>query len=120
MPGYPQAPMPGYPQAPQPVVEQPKREKRVKGNEPEPKRPDFMKPSSGLVLAIITTIMCCLPMGLMGILRASKVDRLWAAGCYKEAERYASSAKRWTIAGIVIGFVFEAIYIGFYVLASII
>ena len=120
MPGYPQAPMPGYPQAPQPVVEQPKREKRVKGNEPEPKRPDFMKPSSGLVLAIITTIMCCLPMGLMGILRASKVDRLWAAGCYKEAERYASSAKRWTIAGIVIGFVFEAIYIGFYLLASII
>ena len=120
MPGYPQAPMPGYPQAPQPVVEQPKREKRVKGNEPEPNRPDFMKPSSGLVLAIITTIMCCLPMGLMGILRASKVDRLWAAGCYKEAERYASSAKRWTIAGIVIGFVFEAIYIGFYLLASII
>lgn len=120
MPGYPQAPMPGYPQAPQPVVEQPKREKRVKGNEPEPKRPDFMKPSSGLVLAIITTIMCCLPMGLMGILRASKVDRLWAAGCYKEAERYASSAKRWTIAGMVIGFIFEAIYIGFYLLASII
>lgn len=111
MPGYPQAPMPGYPQTPQQVVEQPKREKRVKGAEPEPKRPDAMKPSSGLTLAIIATILCCLPFGVMGILRASKVNKLWAAGCYKEAERYASSAKRWTIAGMVVGFVFEVIYL---------
>ena len=66
-------------------------------------RPDFMKPHSGLTLAIISTILCCLPLGIVAILRAVKVDRLWEAGFYRDAERYASSAKRWAIFAIIVG-----------------
>ena len=66
-------------------------------------RPDFMKPHSGLTLAIISTILCCLPLGIVAILRAVKVNRLWEAGFYRDAERYASSAKRWAIFAIIIG-----------------
>ena len=75
-------------------------------------RPDFMKPNSGLTIAILTTALCCLPFGIIAIMRASKVNRLWDAGYYKEADRYASSAKRWSIAGIIIGFIINtAIFI---------
>ena len=37
------------------------------------------KPDNNLVLAIICTICCCLPLGIVGIVKASKVNGLYYA-----------------------------------------
>lgn len=80
-------------------------------------RPDFMKPNSGLTLAIIVTVLFNLLLGLVAIRRASKVNRLWECGFYDEAENYASSAKRWAIAGIIVGFIVRGIITLFLLMA---
>ncbi len=42
-------------------------------------------PSSNMVWAILTTIFCCLPFGIVAIVYASKVDGMWQAGYYDAA-----------------------------------
>ena len=37
-------------------------------------------PSSHLALAILTTVFCCLPLGIVSIVYASKVDSLYSVG----------------------------------------
>ena len=63
------------------------------------------KPDNNLVLAIITTVCCCLPFGIYAIVKAAKVNGLYIAGQYEEAEANAKEAKKWSIIGIVIGVV---------------
>lgn len=43
------------------------------------------KPDNNLVLAIICTICCCLPLGIVGIVKASKVNGLYYAKQYEAA-----------------------------------
>lgn len=43
------------------------------------------KPDNFLVWAILSTIMCCLPLGVVAILKANKVDTLWYANQHQEA-----------------------------------
>lgn len=59
------------------------------------------KPSSYLWLAILTTIFCCIPFGIVAIVFASKVDNLWFAGRHDEAESASKKALNWSLAGIV-------------------
>ena len=40
----------------------------------------MIKPDSNLVWAILTTLICCLPFGVVAIVKACKVDSLWANG----------------------------------------
>lgn len=53
------------------------------------------KPNSFLVWAILSTLFCCLPFGIVSIVYASKVDGLWVAGDYDGAEEAASKARTW-------------------------
>lgn len=73
------------------------------------------KPSSNLALAILTTILCCLPLGIVAIVKASQVDGHWSAGRYQEAYDAAKSARNWAIGGIVSGIVGFIIYLIIYV-----
>lgn len=57
--------------------------------------PSTPKPSNFLVWAILSTIFCCLPFGIVSIVYASKVDGLWYAGKYVEAQDAASKARTW-------------------------
>lgn len=68
-----------------------------------PQRP--IKPNSNMVLAIITTLCFCFILGLYAIILASKVDGLYAAGEYEEAQMKADDAKKWSIIGIVGGII---------------
>ncbi len=54
---------------------------------------DRQKPDSYLVYSILSTLFCCLPLGIVGIVNATKVDPAWNAGRYDEAQRYADTAK---------------------------
>lgn len=53
------------------------------------------KPDNYLVWAILSTIFCCLPLGIVSIVYASKVDRLWDEKDYDNAIHAAKLAKTW-------------------------
>ncbi|MDO4320256.1 MAG: CD225/dispanin family protein [Bacteroidales bacterium] len=71
----------------------------------------LVKPDSYLVWAILTTVLCCLPFGIVAIVYASKVDGLWSGGRYQEAEDASRKAKTWSITAAVSSVVFVLIYL---------
>ena len=64
-------------------------------------QPPGEKPSNNLALAILSTILCCLPLGIVSIVYAAKVDGHWMAGRYAEAADASRKAKSWAIASII-------------------
>lgn len=56
---------------------------------------------SGLVLAIITTVLCCIPFGIVAIVYAAKVNDLVTRGRIAEAREAAAQSQKWSIIGIV-------------------
>jgi interferon-induced transmembrane protein len=70
------------------------------GNYPPP-QPQGAPPSSHLVLGILTTLFCCLPFGIISIVKASQVSGLWAQGQYAAAQASSAAAKKWAIWSIV-------------------
>jgi len=63
------------------------------------------KPDNNLVWGILSTLLCCLPLGIASIIYASKVDGLYAAGKYAEAANSAKQAKQWAIYAAIVGVV---------------
>src|SRR5690606_40022434 len=61
-----------------------------------------LKPNNYLVLAIISTVFCCLIPGIVSIVNAAKVNEAYALGNYEQAERASKNAKTWAIVGIAI------------------
>lgn len=57
------------------------------------------RPESNLVWAILCTVMCCLPLGIVAILEATKVDRLYDEGDYEGALEASAKAKKYSIWG---------------------
>ena len=55
------------------------------------------KPDNNMVWAILTTLLCCLPLGIVSIVKASKVDGLYNSGDYNGAVEAANSAKNYAI-----------------------
>tara|TARA_R110001632_G_scaffold58548_2_gene142493 strand:+ start:9543 stop:9812 length:270 start_codon:yes stop_codon:yes gene_type:complete len=60
------------------------------------------RPQNYLVFAILTTILCCLPTGIVSIVYAAKVNTLYADGKFNEADAAAKSAKTWAIVSAVL------------------
>lgn len=82
--------------------------------------PFVPKPDSHLALAIITTVLCCLPLGIVAIIKATKVDSLYMMKQYALAQQASDDAKKWSIIGIIISAVGMFLYIIFIVLAAVI
>lgn len=61
------------------------------------------KPQSYMWLGILTTLLCCLPCGIISIVYASKVDSSWAAGNYDEAKQNSSYALNYSIVSAIAG-----------------
>ena len=59
-------------------------------------------PPTNLVWAIIATVLCCLPLGIVAIIMCNKVTQRYYAGDYEGAER-ASEVSAWWIIGTIIG-----------------
>lgn len=64
-----------------------------------------------LVLSIITTLCCCLPFGIAGIVFSAKINGAMNAGDYEGAKKAAKMAKIWIIVSAALGLVVEIIYI---------
>jgi ABC-type Fe3+ transport system permease subunit len=56
---------------------------------------------NNMVWAVLSTLFCCLPLGLVAILQAAKVNGLARQGKYREAQKAANSAKTLSMAGAV-------------------
>ena len=68
-------------------------------------------PENHMVWAILTTIMCCLPLGVVAIIKASKVEQLWYQGFHEEAQKAADEAKKWSIWSAVSIGIFAVLYL---------
>lgn len=84
--------------------------------QPRPNLPH--KPDNYLVWAILTTLFCCLPFGIVAIVKSSKVDGLWASGLCNEAQQASDDAKKWAIISAVTGGVFSILYLIFVVILA--
>lgn len=78
------------------------------------------QPNNYLVWAILVTVLCCLPFGIISLLSSNKVAGLWAQGRYAEAQAASASAKKWAIIGAIVGAVFYAIVVILYVVIIVI
>jgi len=63
------------------------------------------KPANNLVWAILTTLFCCLPFGIVSIVFAAQVDGKYNSGDYAGAVASSKSARTWAIAAAASFFV---------------
>jgi predicted secreted protein len=77
---------------------------------PPQQPPAAQAPNNYLVWSILVTLFCCLPLGIVAIVKSSQVNGLWAQGRYAEAQASANSAKRFVIWSAIIGVVVGIIY----------
>ncbi len=103
-PGYPQA---GYPQGGYPQTGYPQAGYAPAG---------YAKPDNYLVWAILTMILCCLPLGIVSLVYATQVDSKWSAGDVAGAENSSQQARTWAIWSAVAGIAFTVLIVIFVVL----
>lgn len=80
------------------------------------------KPSNYLILAIFSTIFCCIIPGIVSIINAAKVNEAYALGNYEAAEKASKNAKIWALVSIgVIACIWILIFaiFGFGIIGSI-
>ncbi|WP_369992886.1 CD225/dispanin family protein [Winogradskyella sp.] len=69
------------------------------------------RPNSYLALAIISTILCCLPAGIVSIVYATQVNSAYEDGNYAKAMSASKNAKTWGIVSIVVAALGWLVYI---------
>lgn len=76
------------------------------------------KPPNYLVWAILATLFCCLPFGIVSIVYAAQVDGKFSGGDYAGAMESSRKAKNWALAsclsavGIGILYIILAVVVG--------
>ncbi len=70
-------------------------------------------PDNNLVWAILCTVLCCLPLGIVAIIKSTKVKELWAQGDHAGAQKAADDAKKYAIWGAGIGVLLIVLYVIF-------
>jgi Interferon-induced transmembrane protein len=98
-----QGQQPGWPGQPSPYGGQPS----PYGGQPQP--------DNYLVWAILCTVLCCLPFGIVSLVYSTKVSGLWAQGQYGEAQAAANNAKKWAIIGAIVGPIVSVIFVVIYI-----
>lgn len=68
-------------------------------------------PPTYLIWAIVCTLCCCMPAGVVAIVYASQVSSKYFARDYAGARKASHTAEIWIIASIVVGVIFNALYL---------
>jgi hypothetical protein len=76
-------------------------------------------PKTWLLESILVTILCCLPLGIVGIIQASRVETRYYAGDIAGAKRASDEAGKWTKIGAIAGVVGVLLYIIFIVIIGV-
>ena len=75
------------------------------------------KPDNYLVWAILSTLFCCLPLGIASIVFAAQVDGKYNSGDYAGAVDASAKAKKFAMWGAIAGIVVTVLYVLFIVVA---
>src|ERR1700712_1101740 len=78
---------------------------------PPPQPPAAQQPDNYLVWSILATVFCCLPLGIVAIVKSTQVSGLWAQGQYAEAQAAADSAKKFAKLSAIVGIVVDVVAI---------
>lgn len=79
--------------------------------------PSGPKPDNYLVWAILSTLFCCLPLGIASIVFAAQVDGKYNSGDYAGAVDSSEKAKKFAMWGAIAGVVVIVLYVLFIVVA---
>lgn len=112
-PQYQQQP----PQYQQPYQQPQYQQPYYQPNYAQSQRP--MKPDNYLVWAILCTILCCLPLGIVSIIYSSKVDGLYNQGDYLGAQDAANKAKNFAMWGAIASVICVVLYVLFCVVLGV-
>ena len=72
-------------------------------------RPEAV-PNDYLAWAILATILCCIPFGVVAIVYAAQVNSLVAAGNYAAAWKASQNAKKWCLVSLFTGIAVYILY----------
>ncbi|WP_068762722.1 CD225/dispanin family protein [Aequorivita soesokkakensis] len=76
-------------------------------------------PDNNLVWAILCTVLCCLPLGIVSIIKATKVKELWAMGDTIGAQKAADDAKKYAIWGAAAAAIVWVLYVIFFIVIGV-
>ena len=76
-------------------------------------------PNNYLVWAILTTIFCCLPLGVASIVFSSQVNSKWAMGDAQGALKASNNARNFAIASAVAVVVIGVVWLFFAILVGV-
>lgn len=76
-------------------------------------------PSTNLAWAILCTAGCCVPFGIVSIIKATSVEKLWSQGKHEEALKASKEAKRYAIIGVIAGVTIYISYILFKMIVAL-
>ena len=68
-------------------------------------RPRGVRPPTHLVWGILTTVLCCTPVGIVSIVYAAQVDSAWARGDATKAQDYSKKAGMWALIAAACGII---------------
>lgn len=88
---------------PPPPKEEPNTSWHEQKNHHEPMPP--YPPKSYLLGAILTTIFCCMPLGIVSLIYAILVEVRFEAGNYRGAIKASMQARRWMLISVIVAFV---------------
>lgn len=64
------------------------------------------RPKTWLIESILATLFCCLPVGIVGIINAARVNSLYDQTLYEKSKHASARAKRWTLVALGIGIIY--------------
>ena len=73
--------------------------------------PQGSPPPNHLVWAILSTLFCCLPLGIVSIVFAAQVNSKWTAGDAAGAQEASEKARKFALWSTIIGVVVIVLYI---------
>jgi predicted secreted protein len=76
-------------------------------------------PANNLVWGILTTLFCCLPLGVASIVFAAQVNGKWAAGDYAGAQQSADKARKFAMWGAIAGIIVIVLYVVLIVIVGV-
>lgn len=100
--GQPYQPQQQQPQQ-QPQQQQPQQPQQYT----QQQRPAEPCPPTNLAWAIISTVLCCLPAGIVAIIYALKVTNKYNEGDIEAAKRASETGAWWCIASIILGIIVQ-------------